>query len=68
MEGLALSHNELIEGCIVLKNGTPQIINNDTIIDIIKGNCNNSEIIERIDNSSIDFQNFYSWGSLAFFI
>ena len=40
----------------------------ETIIDIIKGNCNNSEIIERIDNSSIDFQNFYSWGSLAFFI
>lgn len=38
------------------------------VIERIRQYCDIIDVIDRIENSTIDFQNFYSWGSLTYLI
>jgi hypothetical protein len=37
-------------------------------IERVKQYCNQEEVIDRIENTTIDFKNFYSWGSLVYLV
>jgi len=40
----------------------------ENVLERIKQYCEDSDVIDRIEATSINFQNFYSWGSLALLI
>ena len=40
----------------------------DLVINRIRNYSDENDIIERIENSRVDFKNFYSWGSLVYLI
>lgn len=40
----------------------------ESVVERINEYCSEEDVIERIENSRVDFQNFYSWGSLAYLI
>jgi hypothetical protein len=38
----------------------------EAVLDFVRAECQNQDVLERIENTSLDFQNFYYWGSLGY--